>query len=81
MVEVFEDNDSIVHINEEMIFGFISDQICQVCKHELVYFDKFDALFCPECNEWAEGVCGDPDCSTCKRRPEMPLMKKGNSVS
>lgn len=73
MIEIFEDENSDVHIGGLEIFGFITDRLCDTCKSKLVYIDKYDAIFCPQCNEWTEIKCKDPECDNCKSRPERPL--------
>jgi len=37
------------------------------------YYDKYDALFCPDCNVWLERACRDSLCPYCSGRPERPL--------
>jgi hypothetical protein len=73
MIEVYEDDNSIVHIGDKELFGFISDRLCNICSSKLIHFDDFDALFCPQCNEWAETKCSDHGCNFCKNRPERPI--------
>ncbi len=73
MIKIFEDNNSIVHIGENEIFGFITDEVCNVCNSKFIYYDKYDALFCAQCNNLLEGKCTDPACDNCKNRPERPL--------
>jgi hypothetical protein len=54
--------------------GFIDEeQYCNVCGINQIYFDKYDAYFCPKCNHWLENKCGDQDCNYCPNRPDLPL--------
>lgn len=32
---------------------------CDICKRRLKYNEKWDAFFCPHCNEWKERKCSD----------------------
>lgn len=69
-----DSKQGIVTINERKISGWISDDArCSTCGASRIYYDDFDAFFCPECNAWLEGVCGDRDCLYCKSRPDTPL--------
>ena len=43
---------------------------CQECGGKILYFCKYDANFCPQCNNWTEKKCTDPNCEFCKDRPE-----------
>lgn len=36
------------------------EKLCSKCKFNLVYYDDFDAWFCPKCNNWIESKCSDP---------------------
>jgi hypothetical protein len=49
------------------------DQRCPHCASAQVYYDDYDAFFCPVCNVWLEPACGDPSCSFCAGRPSMPI--------
>ncbi|NHM34038.1 hypothetical protein [Neobacillus terrae] len=72
-----EQKDDLVIIDEFEIEGFIDkEQCCSVCKFHLVYYEDFDAYFCPNCNYWTESNCGDLDCDYCSNRPEKPLPVK-----
>lgn len=55
------------------INGFILEVKCEVCNYNLIYFDKYDAEFCPNCNEWLAANCNDPNCSFCNKRPDTPF--------
>ncbi|AVK84272.1 hypothetical protein C3943_12180 [Lysinibacillus sp. B2A1] len=52
------------------------DNFCTKCKFNLVYYDDFDAYFCPKCNSWIESKCSDSKCKYCFKRPEKPLPNK-----
>ena len=45
---------------------------CKVCLDSLDYNDEHDSIFCPSCDEWREGSCGDPSCEYCLARPTKP---------
>jgi len=45
---------------------------CGDCNGKILYFYKYDAYFCPQCNEWISIKCDDPNCSYCVDRPETP---------
>lgn len=50
--------------------------ICNDCETNLHWDAFYDAVFCPNCNEWLTKTCGysHPDCySHCDTRPERPL--------
>ena len=54
-VKIYENrNKRRVGINGMKIGGCILKQICSVCRKNLVYYDKFDADFCPSCNVWKQ---------------------------
>ncbi len=46
---------------------------CEHCSSVILYFYKYDAFICPECNEWLEKGCNDPECMFCANRPDTPL--------
>jgi len=48
-------------------------RFCEKCNIKLLYSDRFDAHYCPNCNEWKEANCGEPNCFYCNKRPEKPL--------
>ncbi|MCE4048833.1 MULTISPECIES: hypothetical protein [Bacillaceae] len=69
-----EEKDDLVIIDGIEIDGSIDmEQHCKKCQHNLVYYEDYDAYFCPSCNEWTEVKCEDPNCSYCPKRPEKPL--------
>lgn len=55
------------------IGGQIMEKICEVCGYPIVYFDKYDSEFCPNCNEWLTSGCDDPECCYCAKRPTTPF--------
>ncbi|OPZ85223.1 MAG: hypothetical protein BWY74_03982 [Firmicutes bacterium ADurb.Bin419] len=55
------------------IGGILLKEKCEVCDYPIVYFDKYDAEFCPNCNVWLAKNCGDPNCSYCSKRPDTPF--------
>lgn len=58
-------------------YGQIEEnKYCSTCKANLVYYDDYDAYFCPNCNHWAESTCQDPHCKYCPNRPKQPLPSK-----
>ncbi|WML48750.1 hypothetical protein RCG23_00990 [Neobacillus sp. PS3-34] len=66
-------DDSVI-IDGYEIEGFIDKELCcNKCSTSLVYYEDFDAYFCPKCNLWTEAACDDPDCIYCPNRPEKPL--------
>ena len=67
--------DGFVTIFDTIIVeGFIADWTnCSTCEDLVVYSDKYDAAFCPSCNEWLESICSDPTCGFCTERPQKPL--------
>lgn len=48
--------------------------LCERCKTTLFLDVRFDAWWCPRCDSWAEGTCGQSaeDCSQCAARPMKP---------
>jgi hypothetical protein len=45
---------------------------CPDCNNLISYSEKYDAYFCPTCDEWLESKCSDPECIYCPQRPEKP---------
>lgn len=39
------------------------------------YDERYDADYCPKCNEWLEKQCSDSDCFYCRSRPERPTKE------
>jgi hypothetical protein len=46
----------------------------QQCGCPVEYSHEYDAYYCPACNRWLEGQCGDLDCEFCAGRPTRPVM-------
>lgn len=66
-----------VNINDFEFYGYIDwKQFCSNCKFCLVYYEDFDAYFCPKCNRWTESKCSDPSCKYCPNRLEVPLPNR-----
>lgn len=46
------------------------------CMTKLAYNERFDAFFCPTCDEWISAACGATDHSQCGyecwKRPSKP---------
>jgi hypothetical protein len=62
----------LVQIDGFCIDGWLEDGRCQ-CAERLIYYERYDALFCPKCNAWRQERCGDPNCGYCPERPPQPL--------
>lgn len=67
-VEIKVDDQKIIVID-----GFIREDQCTNCGNPLVFYEKHDAEFCPQCNVWASEPCADTACDFCTKRPEKPL--------
>lgn len=52
-----------------------SGKECMVCGAEELYYKRWDAYFCPECNEWKEKKCSDLECWFCPHRPDRPFTE------
>jgi hypothetical protein len=75
--EVIEDEQlGVVTIGDHQVDGFIDDVRCVKCDRPRVYYDRYDAYFCAECNLWLEGACTDHSCDYCRDRPARPLGEK-----
>ncbi|AMO33817.1 hypothetical protein J2D69_10340 [Lysinibacillus sphaericus] len=64
-----------VMIDDFEFYGEMKQDKCSKCKCNLLYYDDFDAYFCPKCNSWTESTCSDPTCKYCSSRPETPLTR------
>lgn len=53
--------------------GYLNRKCNECNKYMLSYDERYDAVYCANCNEWLEKNCGSPDCEFCKDRPERPL--------
>jgi hypothetical protein len=71
-VTVIEETGEII-IDGFRFYGYIDGERCQTCEEFQIYYDKYDAYFCPKCNKWKDSNCGDPDCLYCNKRPLKPL--------
>lgn len=74
-MKVVETETSVI-IDRFEIYGFINEELCKICKTNLVYYDDYDANFCPKCNHWTENKCSDNDCGYCANRTAKPLSNK-----
>lgn len=74
IVNILEDKDNnTVDIDGKKVEGFVLDEVCDTCGSKKVYYEKYDANFCPQENKWIDNNCLDPQCDYCKNRPEKPL--------
>ncbi len=74
MATVKEDEShGTVTIDGKTIVGFVDEQRCATCTTERVYYDSFDAYFCPSCNVWLEHGCSGSSCDYCRDRPTAPM--------
>lgn len=64
---------NLIKVGNYELQGFVSDEKCTKCGQNKVYYDKYDTLFCPDCNVWLESRCSDPNCENCSTRPDKPL--------
>ena len=75
-MKIVEVADKVIIDGLEFYGHLVRKQFCSKCKFNLVYFEKFDAYFCPKCNSWTEPTCSDPSCKYCAKRPQSPLPNK-----
>ncbi|WP_195636944.1 toxin-antitoxin system protein [Enterocloster bolteae] len=52
--------------------GVYAGGYCECCNQPLVLIFRYDAVCCPQCNQWIDEKCGDPDCCFCGSRPDTP---------
>jgi hypothetical protein len=72
-LEVSEE-DGVVTVGSQKLEGWIhKNGACPTCVSPTIYYEKYDAVFCPQCNQWLESQCGDPGCCYCPRRPDRPI--------
>ncbi|MFY0518812.1 hypothetical protein ACOMCU_13430 [Lysinibacillus sp. UGB7] len=71
-----KDDDKVIIDGFEFYGHIVHKQCCSKCKFNLVYYEDFDAYFCPKCNRWTESRCNDPKCKYCPTRPEKPISHK-----
>ena len=65
---------ALVFIDGVKIEGqIVEDKRCESCNQVIIHHYRYDAYFCPECNQWLERQCSDEYCRYCKDRPEKPL--------
>lgn len=75
MIKVTEIKGKVL-IGKTVIDGFvdtIQNKKCPECQSLRVYYEKYDAYFCPQCDVWLEPKCNDPKCQFCAIRPDKPL--------
>lgn len=73
-VKILEiEDENVVDVGGKKIKGMILDEMCDTCGSRKVYYEKYDAKFCPQENKWLENNCFDPQCDYCKNRPEKPI--------
>jgi hypothetical protein len=64
----------VVRIDGVELRGWIDEEkACPKCGASEIYYETYDANFCPTCNVWLEQGCGDESCAYCRQRPEHPL--------
>jgi hypothetical protein len=68
-----DESQNLVMWDGVRLEGWIEDPPCPTCGDPRVYWAAYDATFCPRCNRWLELRCADPDCLTCRVRPDTPL--------
>lgn len=75
-LEIIGYGHSSVSVDGEVVQGWVADgSACPKCNATKIYHEGFDAHFCPECNEWQEPACSDPECDYCSQRPAHPLQE------
>jgi hypothetical protein len=69
-----ESTPGFVSIGQLQFAGHIDQsRRCPHCDRIRLYFDRFDAYFCPLCDTWLEASCSDPSCDYCRSRPSTPM--------
>ena len=53
--------------------GVYAGGYCECCNQPLVLIFRYDAVCCPQCNQWIDEKCGDPDCCFCGSRPDTVI--------
>lgn len=79
-VKILEVYGKVIKDGFEFYGQVEEEQFCSTCKFNLVYYDDFDAYFCPQCNSWSESKCSNTNCKYCSSRPEKPLVQKKPGV-
>jgi hypothetical protein len=69
------DEPLLVQIGGRLVEGWITEAACPTCGGAAVYMLAYDATCCPECNQWLDILCPDPDCMHCSVRPGRPLTE------
>ena len=64
---------NVVVIDDIEVPGYIDEAKCEACGVERIYYEKYDAYFCAQCNRWLESLCPDSACPSCRSRPGSPL--------
>ena len=59
---------------KQLLHGSITNYKCTECNAQLLYFDRYDAHCCMQCNCWSDSKCSDNNCDFCANRPETPEM-------
>lgn len=59
--------------NSNLSDGEKTSQVCDKCGQNLYLSYIYDALYCPNCNEWKEEACDNPNCEYCAGRPLKPM--------
>jgi hypothetical protein len=61
-----EETETSVIIDGYEIEGYIDkERNCHICNAHLVFFEDYDAYFCPYCNSWTEKKCPRIDIISC----------------
>lgn len=69
-----EPERDLVYIDDVAIDGWLENAQCASCGAILVYHERYDGIFCPQCNAWISNRCSDPDCSYCPYMPDRPVV-------
>ena len=72
---IIKEKKYTIEVNNYEFEGFIDEHRCNECNNPQLYYDKYDAYFCPNCNIWKEKSCDDPECEYCRDRPSKPLTQ------
>lgn len=68
--------EGAVAVGSHAVRGHVRRERCPACRQTTVFDYDFDAAFCPSCDAWLEGRCGDSGCEYCTRRPEKPSSRQ-----
>ena len=70
----WSEEENIIYIGDHKIYCYpMGNEVCQVCGFPKMYYEEYDALFCPVCNIWFDEGCGNADCEFCGNRPAFPV--------